>query len=313
MCCRSRTVSSPAGRRVHNRQVAQPDLSQRALASRDAPALQALVRQCLDTDGGLPDAASEPFIRGRYLAGPGTGWFADGVLVAAAALGAERDGRVTASGAVSPGFRGRGLGRRLFDWTVAAADGAPLLINAESVGESAVRLYARLGLREVFAELVMSADLGGLGQATCPAREVPPGLALKSWTAELAPAFFAAYDAAFRDRPGFPGWSQHDWLTRTTNDERFVPALSRLAVDESGEPAGFVIVGANWIEQIGVVPCWRGCGLGNALLATVMSGIAAAGYGTCWLAVATNNPEATRLYRRAGFADAGRRGRYELG
>jgi len=289
-------------------------LSQRALASRDEPALEGLVRQCLDTDGGLPDAASERFIRGQYLAGPGAGWFADGDLVAAAALGAERNGRVTASGAVSPGFRGRGLGRRLFDWTVTAAGGAPLLINAESVGESAVRLYARLGLREVFAELVMSGDLGGLHQATCPAGELPPpGLVLMAWTAELAPAFFAAYDAAFRDRPGFPGWSQHEWLTRTTEDERFVPALSRLAVDESGEPAGFVIVGANWIEQIGVVPGRRCRGLGKTLLATAMSGIAAAGFGTCWLTVATNNPQATRLYRRAGFADAGRRARYELG
>ncbi|HEY2079044.1 MAG TPA: GNAT family N-acetyltransferase [Streptosporangiaceae bacterium] len=291
----------------------QPGLSQRALVSRDEAALRMLVRQCLVADGGLPDAASESFIRRQYLAGPGAGWFANGVLVAAAALGAERDGRVTASGAVSPGFRGRGLGRRLFGWTVAAPGGTPLLITAESVGESAMRLYARLGLREVFAELVMSADVAELSQATRPAATLPPGLALKAWTADLAPAFFAAYDGAFRDRPGFPGWSERDWLSRTMQDDGFAPALCRLAADEAGDPVGFLIVSVNWIAQMGVVPRWRHHGLGNALLAAAMSGIASAGFRTCWLTVATNNPAATRLYRSAGFAEVGRRARYELG
>jgi len=271
------------------------------------------MRRCLDADGGLPDAASEPLIRRQYLAGPGTGWFAGGALIAAAALGPERDARLTASGAVSPGFRGRGLGRGLFDWTVAAAGGVPLLITAESVGESAMRLYTRLGLREVFAELVMSADLAGSPQAADPASQLPPGMTLRAWTADLAPAFFAAYDGAFRDRPGFPGWSEGDWLARATQDESFAPALSTLATDAAGDPAGFVTVSANCIAQLGVIPRWRHHGLGNALLAAAMSGIATAGSETCWLTVATNNPAAIRIYRKAGFADAGRRARYELG
>jgi ribosomal protein S18 acetylase RimI-like enzyme len=109
------------------------------------------------------------------------------------------------------------------------------------------------------------------------------------------------------------GWSEADWLARTTQDESFAPALSRLAIDEAGDPAGFVTVDGNWIAQMGVVPRWRRRGLGNALLAAAMSGIAEAGFGTCWLTVATNNPAPTGLYRRAGFADVGRRARYELG
>jgi mycothiol synthase len=84
-------------------------------------------------------------------------------------------------------------------------------------------------------------------------------------------------------------------------------------VDAAGDPAGFVIVSANWIAQMGVVPRWWHQCIGNALLSAAMSGIAAAGFTTCWLTVATNNPAATRLYRRAGFAEAGRRARYELG
>ena len=303
--------------------LSQPGLSQRALASGDLAALQALVRQCLEADGGLPAAASEPFIRRQYLGGPGAGWFADGTLVAAAALAAERGGRITAAGAVSPGFRGRGLGRQLFDWTIAAANGRPMLVAAESVGESGKALYARFGLREVFAELVMSADLTEPGRAMelthgQPAlppgmpTAVPAGLKLTAWTADLGPAFFAAYDCSFRDRPGFPGQSEDEWIARTTQDESFASELSRLAVDEAGDPVGFVTVDANWIAQLGVIPRWRRRGLGDALLTIAMSGIAAAGFATCWLSVATNNPGAIRLYRRAGFAEVGRRARYEL-
>ena len=291
----------------------EPRLSHRALADRDVAALQALVRQCLDSDGGLPDAAGESFVRRQYLAGPGTGWFANGVLVAAAALGAEREGRITASGGVSPGFRGRGLGRRLFDWTVAAAGGAPLLITAESVGESAERLYTRLRLREVFTELVMSAELDERIPAPAGGAELPTGLELRAWSPDLAPAFFAAYAGAFGDRPGFPGWSEADWVAGTTQDEGFAPGLSRVALDQAGNPAGFATVSANCIAQIGVIPVWRRHGLGNALLATAMSGIAAAGFESCWLTVATNNPVAIGLYRRAGFTETGRRARYELG
>jgi mycothiol synthase len=294
--------------------VAQPGLSQRALTEGDVAALQALVRQCLEADGGLPDAAGVPFIRRQYLTGPGAGWFADTRLVAAAALGAERGGRIAAAGAVSPRYRGRGLGRQLFDWTIAAANGKPLLVAAESVGASGERLYARLGLREVFAELVMSAELAEPGLADRGfAAAVPPGLKISAWTTDLGPAFFAAYDRSFRDRPGFPGQPESEWITRTTQDEGFAPELSRLAVDEAGDPVGFVTVDANWIAQLGVIPRWRRRGLGDALLALAMSGIAAAGSATCWLTVATNNPGAIRLYRRAGFAEAGRRARYELG
>jgi mycothiol synthase len=318
-----------------------PPRSARSLAEPDLPALQALIGRCLDADGGLPDAASVAFARRMFLSGPGAAWRDDGdALIAAAALGPERDGRITAAGAVDPAFRGQGIGRRLLDWTVAAAAGRPLLIGTESLSKPAERLYARYGLHQVFAELVMRADLpgpvtGGLAQDRLPqdgrrqdgrrqdgrrqdgrpqdgrpqGGPLPAGLELRTWPGAEAD-FFAAYDASFRDRPGFPGWTMQEWLDWTADDEDFRPDLCLLAADQSGAPAGFVTVGGNWIVQAGVVPAWRRRGLGAALMQAAMTGIAAAGFGSCWLTVATNNPGAISLYRTLGFAETGCRARY---
>jgi mycothiol synthase len=298
-----------------------PDGTRRALSEADLPALCALIGRCLAADGGLPDGASEQFVRRQFLSGHGVGLFGagHGGLIAAAAVGDARDGKVSAAGAVDPAFRGQGIGRQLLDWTLAAASGLPLLISTETLSEPAERLYARYGLRQVFAELVLRADLAGpdpaatgSGLARVDVGEfvVPDGIELRPWASGLEPAFFAAYSAAFRDRPGFPGRTQQEWLDWTSQDEDFRPDLSMLAVGPSGEPAGFVTVGSNWIVQTGVVPQWRRRGLGTGLVRSAMAGIGAAGFGSCWLTVATNNPGAAALYRQLGFAVAGRRARY---
>ena len=299
-----------------------PDGTWRALSEADLPALCALISRCQDADGGLPAGASEPFVRRQFLSGPGTGLLGGDYfgLIAAAALGDARDGKVTAAGAVDPACRGEGIGRQLLDWTLAAAAGRPLLISTETLSEPAERLYARYRLRQVFAELVLRADLTGHDRAAVAcglaragaARKaaMPGGIELRPWTSALEPAFFAAYSAAFRDRPGFPGSTQQEWLDWTSQDEDFRPDLSMLAVDSSGAPAGFVTVGENWIVQTGVVPQWRRRGLGTGLVRSAMAGITAAGFESCWLTVATNNPGATALYCQLGFAVAGRRARY---
>lgn len=289
----------------------RPPRQARSLAEPDLPGLLALTGRCLAADGGLPDAASEVFVCRMFLSGPGAAWLDDGgALVAAAALGPELDGRVTAAGAVDPAVRGLGIGGQLLDWTLASAAGRPLLIGTESLSEPAERLYARYGLRQVFAEVVMRADLpapatDGLARGG----RLPAGLVLRTWPGAEA-EFFAAYDAAFRDRPGFPGWTMQEWLDWTGGDEDFRPELSLLAADQSGSPAGFVTVSRNWIVQAGVVPAWRRRGLGAGLMRAAMAGIAAAGFGSCWLTVATNNPGAIGLYGKLGFAVTGRRARY---
>jgi mycothiol synthase len=296
-------------------------LAARPLAEADLPALADLLGRCLGADGGLPDAATEPFLRRQFLSGPGQAWVGErpgsaagtgSALIAVAALGRERDGRVTAAGAVDPEFRSRGIGRALLDWTLSRAQGRPLLVETETVSMAAAHLYGRYGLREVFAELVLRADLRGLalpGSGTMPV-ERPSEVLLRPWQDDLVGEFFAAYQAAFADRPGFPGWSQGQWLDWTAGDEDFRPGLSLLATGQAGEPAGFVTVSGNWIVQAGVVPGWRRRGVGTLLVRAAMAGVSADGADACWLTVATNNPGAISLYRGLGFARAGCRARY---
>ena len=54
-----------------------------------------------------------------------------------------------------------------------------------------------------------------------PAAAWPDGTVLHEWTAGNARWFFAVYTAAFRERPGFPGWSAEQWIDEVTGDEDF--------------------------------------------------------------------------------------------
>ena len=86
------------------------------LTEADLPALQALARECLDRDGGLPAFADPPMLRARLLREQTMAVREAGRLVAAA--GVTVDGATaTASGMVAPGVRGRGLGSLLLRWT----------------------------------------------------------------------------------------------------------------------------------------------------------------------------------------------------
>jgi mycothiol synthase len=290
--------------------------AERPLTDDEVPALRALMLRCLEVDGGLSLAATDEFLLSRFRAGPGVARLADdGSMLAVAAVaardprrtdGATVGGRVRAAGLVDPSVRGRGVGRWLLDWTVAAAAGAPWEVASENVSESALRLYARYGLTEVFAELVMIRDLTGAPAVVPP----PSGVTFRAWDESTVSAFFTAYSRSFADRPGFPGLSVAEWQSGYTDDEEFRPDLSLVAMDPEGEPAGFATVGENWIGQIGVVPAWRRRGLGSALVTAALAGISQAGYGWGGLTVATNNPAAIALYGRLGFTVAGRRGRF---
>lgn len=78
---------------------------------------------------------------------------------------------------------------------------------------------------------------------------------------------FAAYRASFADRPGFVAPKAGGWLSELREDDEWRRDLSLLARDERGTPIGFVNVLGRWLDQVGVVPAWRGRRLG-ALLVT---------------------------------------------
>ena len=300
----------------------------RRLASDDSGAVSALAAACLRVDGGLPFGADEGFVRPRFLPpAPGTtlGAFDPaGDLIAAAAVRPDlsaTDLRVVIVGLVHPAHRGQGIGTFLLRWSMAQgrsllAAAQPeaqrdrpshLVIATEGLTDAAARLYERNGFVQEFAEDVMRRDLTG----ALPEAPFPPGITVEAWTPERAGAFFEAYQDAFRDRPGFPGWTQEEWVDWVAGDDDFRPAMSLLACS-GDEPAGFAVCDQAWIAQIGERPGWRSRSLGAALLAEVMRRFRAAGCDAVSLGVNVNNPTAARLYTRLGFDVIGRRARWAL-
>ena len=96
---------------------------------------------------------------------------------------------------------------------------------------------------------------------------------------------------------------------RSSEDHGFRPETSRVALDGDGLPVGFVTITEDWIDQVGVVPAWRGRGLGAHLVVRSLRALVKAGCDQAWLAVNVDNP-AHELYLRLGFEDHGVRARY---
>jgi mycothiol synthase len=282
------------------------ELVWRDLREQDREAVATLIRRCHAADGGLPLPLCLQLTEPRFAQGRRIGAFAGAELMAAAAVG-DADGSVAAAGMVLPTARGCGLGARLLDWTLRHAGERSVTVASESVTAPAQALYARHGFVPVVEEAVMCCELPFEPPA---APELSPGIRLMSWSPSSAASFYAAYVAAFSERPGFPSWTQREWIEWTIDDDDFRGELSAVALGADGRPLGFVTVGADWIVQLGVVPDQRGRGLGGALVAAALHGIGNAGFRQCWLTVATNNPGARQLYERTGFAQVGLRGRY---
>jgi mycothiol synthase len=279
------------------------DLTWSALGNDSFDELRALAHACLDADGGMPLFTGEQMLRGRMLIGESiTARDASGALVAAASFSLGDSGATT-TGMVHPARRSEGLGRQLLRWACDRAGRAPLTVATEMLSERAERLYARFGLNQVFAEDVMRHDLYDL-----PDVPAPEGISLTPVSAGDHTLLFEAYARSFADRPGFTLPIAAEWLDELIEDPAYRADLSLLATDVD-QPVGFVNVLGNWVDQVGVVPPYRGRRLGAHLVAHVLAALAAEGADGCWLTVNIDNP-ADQLYRSLGFRVVGRRARY---
>ena len=290
---------------------ADDELTWAPLGDADFDDLVALAAACLGADGGLPLAAEPGFVRRRWAA-DGTasrsGRDATGALVAAAAVRPTTDGPgATVTVLVHPDFSPRGYAAELLDWGLeeAARRDGPVTVETESLTTALTELFASRGLVQVFAEDVMRIDL----TQPVPAAVWPPGTTLREWDAETAPRFFAVYEAAFRERPGFPGLPAATWIDDLADDEEFRPGWSVLAEVPGLGDAGFVTCTVGWIDQVGVVPAARRAGLGAALVLESLGRMITDGAVEAWLNVNVDNA-AIGLYRRLGFQVEGRRARY---
>ncbi len=273
------------------------------LSEADLPALQQLALACLAADGGLPAFADFRLLRARLLREETLAIREGGRLLAAAGL-TRRDGQATTSGLVTPSARRQGLGAHLMAWAEDGAGDAALTVVTESCSPDAERLYARHGLVCTFAELVLRHDLHSLPPATRPV-----GITIVAALAADPADLFTAYVRSFAERPGFVRPTAEEWLGGLAEEEDWRRDLSVVALAGDGTPAGFINVLGRWVDQVGVVPAWRGRNLGTYLVARTLHALAGEGVGPVGLTVNVNN-RAAGLYRRLGFVDAGTRARY---
>lgn len=272
----------------------------------DLPGLRRLAQACLAEDGGLPLLMQDETLRSRLLAGPGIAARDElGEVVAAAGLVHDPDGGMTALGLVHPSFRRLGIGGQLVRWAREQLDGRPVRIVVEDLTDSADDLLRENGMVQTFAETVMRHDLSDI-----PRVKIPGGVRTTAFGDDTAHAFYTAYVRSFADRPGFPEPTESEWVGFLREDRDFRPDLSRVALTDEGEPVGFVTISDSWIDQVGVVPRWRGRGLGAHLTARSLTAIAAEGADQAWLCVNVDNPTARELYEKLGFTVYGTRARY---
>jgi len=301
------------------------DLIWRPITRDDLAALVDLASACFLVDGGLhflfePESISDRFFPDAPSAAIGA-FAPDGRLAACATVHLDGDSgsqRAMIVGHVQPDLRGKGIGTYLIRWgqmqTQSLLAGSvnnqlALQIATESLTASAHQLYLAHGFESVSESLVMRRNL----DLPLPEYAFPPGVTIADWDPALADQFFQAYDAAFRERPGFPGYTATEWVDSWTTD-RFRPEWSMLA--RSGdEPLGFLMATSNpphgFIMQVGVIPAQRRRGLASALMAETMRRMETAGAVSVQLTVNVNNPGAIQTYAQRGFVTIGRRARYE--
>lgn len=105
------------------------------------------------------------------------------------------------------------------------------------------------------------------------------------------------------------GWSAEEIARLAESDATIFRALP-----ETGAPRGFILMqcvaGEAEILTLVVAGTARGQGLGRALLLAAEAAAAERGANRAFLDVSDRNEAALRLYRSAGYSEAGRRARY---
>ena len=158
-----------------------------------------------------------------------------------------------------------------------------------------------------FKRYKMEIDLKGLPLPTWPA-----GFQALAWRADLLDAHAGVLCQCFHgeiDAVVFPSLGNREGcvglMTEIARRRAFIPEATWLVVGPEGA-CGTIqalrergVLGA--IQNVGVVPAWRGRGLGRSLLLQALAGMYQGGLGRAILEVTAQNEAALRLYRGLGF------------
>lgn len=146
-----------------------------------------------------------------------------------------------------------------------------------------------------------------------PDAALPEGFAFVPWDDDRSDSHAETLFDSFRDEVDsqlFPSFQTafgcRDLMAAIRNRPGFCPQATWLVAAPDGDLAGTVQglrdkKGLGAVQNIGVVPEYRGLGLGAAILARSLAGFRAAGASRVYLEVTAQNDAAVRLYRRFGF------------
>jgi mycothiol synthase len=223
---------------------------------------------------------------------------------------------VDVEGQVHPSWTGVGIATLLLDRAddraraATVGDGNAELVRTTVVdGDDRARAwFADRGFVPVRHLLQMRRELG----APLPAPRWPAGVRLRSFRpGRDERRAWAAHLAAFEDVATHDPLTLEEWVEdRVLRDPAFDPSLTFLAVTDTGDVAGLAVCRAGrdgapeagFVRDLGVVPAWRGRGVGMALLLTALHRFDARGLTGASLTVDdVTIGAAVRLYERVGM------------
>jgi mycothiol synthase len=204
-----------------------------------------------------------------------------------------RDGDVLA--VVDPRRQGEGAGTLLLEWIERRGRERGDKTLRQGIGDrgaSSRALLERHGYTVARRYYRLERDVG-------PGDEEPPGL--RALTPEDAPSLYAIHEAAFAGRPDHTPRSEEVWTQREFGSHALDYEMSRVA-----EGKGFTLTrrfenDLAYVALLAVHPDHAGQGLGSRLLRATFAAAAKGGRTQVVLNVASDNPNALKLYERVGM------------
>jgi mycothiol synthase len=208
-------------------------------------------------------------------------------------------------GQVDPRRNGEGFGTAILQWAERRAKQRGATLVRQGVGDRGAASRALLearGYQRVRSFWRMERD-------SVPG-ETADEQGLRAVKSEDAAALHAITNLAFAGDGSYEPKSPEVWTRREFNGHDVDHALSRVAF-ENDRPVGFALA-RRWeremiyVPLLAVDPRAQGKGVGARLLRSVFAAASAAGQRQVRLNVASDNPNAVKLYERVGMRQAWR-------
>lgn len=271
--------------------------------------LQAYDREQLGFADPSPEQLVEDFRTPGFDAERNT-WYVtserDGALVAFVLYKDSEPGEAGSQGfgRVDPAHQGRGLGAYLVDavdarWT-GSTDRSDRILHWLSPGDAAAAsLFSSRGYALVRRAFHLERPLRELSPV-----EVPHGIVVRHLGPGEERELHRVNEESFAEHWGFRSSTFEEW-SRMFDLPSSAPGSNWVAADGRRLVGELVLLEqqiGGWVEVLGVLPGWRGRGIGRALLRTGLSELARRGCAYARLGVdAGNESGALRLYEGEGM------------